>query len=239
MQRILFGALSLAILSSIGCQGQAGTPNLDTDDRKASYGIGLQMGESLGPAEARLDMDAFMAGLRDGMSGAEPALDQNEIIIAVQQFSEGINAEMQAQREAEAQENAQAGEAYLAVNAQKEGVTTTESGLQYEVLTQGEGPLPGPEDRVRIHYEGRLLDGTIFDSSRQRGEPATFGLNGVIPGFGEGLQLMPVGSTYRFVIPGELAYGRAGASDTIGPNATLIFEVELLEIVEADAPSGS
>lgn len=234
MRRILFGALGLALLSSVGCQGQAGTPTLDTDDKKASYGIGLQMGESLGPAEARLDMDAFLAGLRDGMSGAEPALEQNEIIIAVQQFSQGITEEMEARRQAEATENAEAGAAYMAVNAQKEGVNTTESGLQYEVLTEGDGALPGTGDRVRIHYTGRLLDGTVFDSSYERGEPVTFPISGVIAGFSEGLQLMREGSKYRLVIPGDLGYGMTGAGEMIGANETLIFEVELLEVVPAE-----
>jgi FKBP-type peptidyl-prolyl cis-trans isomerase len=118
-------------------------------------------------------------------------------------------------------------------NAQQEGVTTTESGLQYEVVEPGDGPTPGPQDRVRVHYRGTLIDGTEFDSSYERGEPAVFGLDGVIPGFSEGLQLMEVGSTYRFVIPGDLAYGpQGGGGGTIGPDETLVFEVELLGIEE-------
>lgn len=136
-----------------------------------------------------------------------------------------------ARMEEEGAANREAGEAYLAENGAREGVTTTESGLQYEVLEEGDGPSPGPDDQVRIHYRGTLPDGTEFDSSYD-GEPVVFGVGGVIPGFSEGLQLMEVGSSYRFVIPSDIAYGPQGSGGVIGPDATLIFEVELFEIVE-------
>ena len=129
------------------------------------------------------------------------------------------------------EENAAEGEAFLAENAAKEGMMITDSGLQYEILTQGDGPTPTAESRVKVHYRGTLLDGTEFDSSYERGEPTDFGMNGVIPGFGEGLQLMPVGSHYRFFIPANIAYGMQAAGSIIGPNSTLIFEVELQEIL--------
>ena len=130
-----------------------------------------------------------------------------------------------------AEENTAQGETFLAENAASEGVAVTESGLQYEVIREGEGARPGPDDRVSIHYKGTLIDGTQFDSSYDRGEPAQFGVGGVIAGFSEGLQLMTVGSHYRLYIPSELGYGAQGTGANIGPNATLIFELELLEIV--------
>jgi len=232
MRRIVFGAMALSALALGACQGQGGTPTLDTDEQKASYGIGLNMGSQLAPAESMMDMDAFRAGIRDGMAGNDPAIPQEEIQVALQAFSEAVN-EAETQRMAvEGEANQAAGEAFLAENAQKEGIVVTESGLQYEVLREGDGAMPVPGDQITIHYKGTLLDGTQFDSSYDRGEPATFGVTGVIAGFSEGLQLMQVGSQYRFFIPGELGYGPQGAGGDIGPNATLIFEVELLEIPE-------
>jgi len=232
MRRIITGALALSVIGLGACQSQNGTPALDTDTQKASYGIGLQMGGQLAPAESRLDMDAFQAGIRDGIAGAEPAIPQAELQTALQAFSQAVNAEITERRTAEAAANTAEGETFLAENAEREGVMVTESGLQYEVLEPGDGPTPGPDDQVTINYRGTLIDGTQFDSSYDRGEPATFSVGGVIPGFSEGLQLMPVGSKYKFYIPGDLAYGPQGSGQTIGPNQTLIFEVELLEIPE-------
>jgi FKBP-type peptidyl-prolyl cis-trans isomerase FklB len=226
------GALLAATLLLSGCGSGYGPANLDTDSQKASYGIGRQMGQNLRPAEGRLDMAAFLKGLEDAMAGAESAVPESEVQTALQAFSEAVMEEQQAEREATATRNQEEGEAYLAENGAKEGVVTTESGLQYEVLREGEGPLPAADSQVSIHYRGTLLDGTQFDSSYDRGEPAVFGVGGVIAGFGEALQLMPVGSHYRVTIPGDLAYGPGGSGQMIGPNATLIFEIELLEIVE-------
>ena len=223
---LVFSALAL------GACGPSGTPSLETEDQKASYGIGHQMGGQLAPAESHIDMDAFFAGIRDGIAGNDPAIDQAEIQTALQSLTETVNTEEAERRAADGAANAAAGEAFLAENAAKPGVVVTESGLQYEILRDGEGASPTPEDQVTIHYKGTLIDGTQFDSSYDRGEPATFGVTGVIPGFGEGLQLMTVGSQYRFVIPSEIGYGPGGSGGVIGPNATLIFEVELLEIVQ-------
>jgi FKBP-type peptidyl-prolyl cis-trans isomerase len=231
----LASVLSLVSLTALvalsACQSQAGTPSLDTDDQKASYGIGLQMGAQLAPAGTHLDIDAFIAGIRDGKDGNEPAVPQEEIQLALQALNAAVMEEESQRMTAEAEANAADGEAFLAENATRDGVTVTESGLQYEVISEGDGATPGPEDEVSIHYKGTLLDGTQFDSSYDRGEPATFGVSGVIPGFSEGLQLMSVGSHYRFFIPSEIGYGPNGAGGAIGPNATLIFEVEMLEIV--------
>jgi len=224
--------LVLSVVALGACESQGGTPALDTEDQKASYGIGLNMGSQLQPAESRVDLDAFMAGVRDGMTGAEPALAQDELQAVLQAFSQSVNEQLSEERAAQAETNTAEGEEFLAENAQKPDVQVTESGLQYEVLEEGDGPTPGPETQVSVHYRGTLLDGTEFDSSYERGEPAQFSVDGVIDGFSEGLQLMPVGSKYRFYIPSELGYGPQGAGQRIGPNATLIFEVELLEIVE-------
>jgi FKBP-type peptidyl-prolyl cis-trans isomerase len=229
MRRFLSGALALSVLALGACQG--GTPSLDTDDQKASYGIGHQMGGQLLPAEARIDLDAFLAGVRDGIAGNEPALDPAEIQVALQALSEAVSADEMEKQAAAAETNAAEGEAFLAENAQKDGVMVTASGLQYEVLGEGDGAMPLPEDQATMNYKGTLIDGTQFDSSYDRGEPATFSVGGVISGFSEGLQLMTVGSHFRFFIPGDLGYGPGGgAGGVIGPNALLIFEVELLEI---------
>ena len=219
------------VLSACGGTG-SGNAALDTDDQKASYGIGLDMGRNLAPAKGRLDMAAFTKGVEDAMAGVDPALDQDEIQTALQAFSQSIMEAQQAEQSAASERNKAEGEAFLAENGAKEGVTTTESGLQYEVLRQGDGPRPTADDQVRINYKGTLIDGTQFDSSYDRGEPAVFGVGGVISGFSEALQLMPVGSHFRVVIPSDLAYGPQGTGGDIGPNATLIFEIELLDIVE-------
>lgn len=220
------------ILSACGGTGSSNAA-LDTDDQKASYGIGLDMGRSLEPAKGRLDIAAFTKGIEDAMSGAEPALAQEDVQAAIEAFSSSIMEAQRAERAAAGERNKAEGEKYLAENGAREGVITTESGLQYEVLREGDGPRPTASQQVTINYKGTLIDGTQFDSSYDGGVPATFGVGGVIAGFSEVLQLMPVGSKYRVVIPGDLAYGPSGNGADIGPNATLIFEIELLEIAGA------
>jgi len=170
-----------------------------------------------------LDYDALLEGLKQGHEGKETQITMQEAQTNLQTFEQAAAAE-------EASAAAAGGLAYLEENKAKEGVTVTDSGLQWEVITEGDGPKPTAEDTVSVHYVGTLLDGTEFDSSVARGQPAEFPLGGVIPGWTEGLQLMNTGSKYRFVIPSELAYGERGAGQAIGPGATLIFEVELLEI---------
>lgn len=229
------GGLAVASLVALGgCSqsGGGGSVSLDTEDQRASYAIGMSMAQGLEQVAARIDLDAVVAGLRDAVEGGEPQMDDAEMEAALQAFSTSVQQEQQQEMQRAAQENLEAGRTFLEENAQREGVMTTESGLQYEFLEEGDGPTPGPEDQVRVHYRGTLLDGTEFDSSYERGEPAVFGVGGVIPGFAEGLQLTPVGSTVRLWIPGELGYGPQGAGADIGPNATLIFEVEMLEIIE-------
>ena len=227
--RIRHSAVLLGAALLVTACGGAGSSKaaLDTDDQKASYGIGLDMGRSLEPAKGRLDMPAFTKGIEDAMSGADPALTQDVIQTALQAFSQSIMEAQQAEQAAAGEKNKTDGEAFLAQNGAKEGVITTESGLQYEVLREGDGPRPTAGDQVSLKYKGTLIDGTQFDSSYDRGEPAVFSVSGVIPGFTEALLLMSVGSQFRVVIPGDLAYGPQGAGGDIGPHATPLLQIEL------------
>ncbi len=212
------------------------TVQLETTQQRLSYGIALTLGQRMKTDKVPMDVDAFSAGLRDALEGATPRLTQEEISAEMQAYQEKAVAEQQATQAALAETNLAAATAFLAENAAREGVTVTESGLQYEVIEAGDGPKPGPEDTVEVHYRGTLLDGTEFDSSYTRGETVTFGVGQVIPGWTEALQLMPVGSKYKLVIPPELGYGAGGAGQAIGPNAALVFEVELISIPsKADA----
>lgn len=203
---------------------------LDTPTKRLSYGVALGLGRNMASDGMEMDIDAFTLGLRDAFSGAEQRLTQEEIQAEMMAFQEQLEAEQKANQEAQATTNAQEAEAFMAENAQREGVKTTESGLQYEVMKMGEGATPGPDDTVEVHYSGKLLDGTEFDSSYKRGEPVTFGVGQVIAGWTEALQMMPAGSQWKLFIPPELAYGAGGAGQVIGPNAALTFEVELLSI---------
>lgn len=228
MRALTAGAALVAAIALTGCGQQAA--RLDTEDQKASYAFGFDVGSQFSPAKNLLDLDAFMQGFRDALQEADPALDELEVQEVMQSFSDRVREEQRVSRERDAERNREEGAAYLSENGAREGVSTTESGLQYEILEPGDGASPGPMDQVTIHYRGTLLDGTVFDSSYDRGEPATFSVGGVIPGFAEGLQLMPVGSKYRLVIPSDLGYGPQGTGGDIGPDATLIFEIELLAI---------
>ncbi|MEM6580469.1 MAG: FKBP-type peptidyl-prolyl cis-trans isomerase [Pseudomonadota bacterium] len=212
---------------------------LETREQRLSYGIAYTLGQRMAADSVPMDVDAFTEGLRDSLTGAEPKLSQEQIQSEMQAYQEEAMAEQQAAQAAVAVTNQEAATAYLAENATREGVTVTDTGLQYEVVEAGDGPLPGPDDTVEVHYRGTLLDGTEFDSSYNRGETVTFGVSQVIPGWTEALQLMPVGSTYKLTIPPELGYGAGGAGGVIGPNAALLFDVELIAIPsQAEAPAG-
>lgn len=199
---------------------------------KLSYAIGLGIGNQLKELGAtQISVADFAQAITDTLSGNELQLPQQEAQQLVAAFLHTVEQRKQAQM-AEAGKAARlAGEAFLAGNKTKPGILTTPSGLQYEAIREGEGRKPGATDRVICHYEGRLIDGTVFDSSYKRGEPATFPLNGVIAGWTEGLQLMGEGAHYRFYIPFHLAYGSQGAGGMIPPYAALIFDVELLEVI--------
>ena len=198
-----------------------------TQELQASYGIGLQMGEQLAsnPFDG-LDISAVSAGIADSFAGAESKVSQEELQAAFQV----ISARMQAAAAEQAEVLGAAGAEYLAENAKKDGVVVTESGLQYEVLAEGEGEKATAESTVSVHYHGSLVDGTVFDSSVERGQPAEFPVGGVIAGWTEALQLMSPGAKLKLTIPADLAYGERGAGAAIGPHATLVFEVELLAI---------
>ena len=174
----------------------------------------------------------FADGVAAVFSGKDLKMTYDEAKEEIRKYFTAMQERQQAEAAKVGEQNRKLGEAYLADNAKRPGIVTTASGLQYEVLTQGDGPVPAATDQVKVHYTGRLIDGTVFDSSVERGEPATFGVTQVIPGWVEALQLMPVGSKWRLHIPSALAYGPNGAGGVIGPDATLIFDVELLEIVK-------
>ena len=199
---------------------------------KISYALGLGIGRQLLQMGANeLSIDDFSQAIKDVIGGAELKVNDTEAQQIVQDF---FQRQEEKQRAAAAEKGKTAkvdGEKYLAENAQKEGVVTLPSGLQYKVLREGNGKKPKATDQVKCHYEGMLVDGTMFDSSVQRGEPATFPLNGVIAGWTEGLQLMQEGAKYRFFIPYQLGYGERGAGSSIPPFATLVFDVELIEVV--------
>jgi FKBP-type peptidyl-prolyl cis-trans isomerase len=206
------------------------SPSLATQADSASYAIGMNMGAQLRPVKDDVQLDALIAGLRDMVDGDTTRLTEAAAMQVLQQFAATVQQRQQEGHTAMADSNTRAGDAFRAENAKKSGVQTTASGLQYEVITAGTGPRPKPTDRVRVHYRGTSIDGQEFDSSHRSGQPVTFEVGGVIPGWTECLQLMPVGSKYRVVIPPQLAYGQQGAPPDIGPNATLVFEVELLAI---------
>lgn len=192
---------------------------------KISYALGLSMGYNFKASGiSKVETVDFIAGLEDVLKGNTPQM-------SIDEAKQVINDYFAQLQEEKADLNKEAGEEFLRVNKEKAGVKTTESGLQYEILQEGNGKKPQATDKVKVHYEGRLIDGRVFDSSIQRGQPAEFGLNQVISGWTEGLQLMPVGSKYRFFLPSDIAYGARGAGEMIEPNSTLIFEVELIDII--------
>ncbi|STO54699.1 FKBP-type peptidyl-prolyl cis-trans isomerase [Canicola haemoglobinophilus] len=200
---------------------------LDDVSAKGSYGIGLQIGQQLVDSKLAVKAEAVAKGIYDALNQNPPALELNEVAQALQELQQQAAEAAQAQFKQIEEE----GKKYLAENAQKEGVKVTETGLQYEVLVEGTGAVPTRQDQVRVHYTGTLIDGTIFDSSVKRGQPAEFPVSGVIAGWVEALSMMPVGSKWKLTIPHNLAYGERGAGASIPPFSTLVFEVELLDIL--------
>ena len=202
-----------------------------TDIEKMSYALGMNIAGNISELPLEIDSAALVKALQTVLAGEEPALAQEEYAQNMQKFQQEVQSAGQKAMKEAAENNRAAGKEFLAANAKKEGVKTTASGLQYMVLAEGNGPKPAKTSKVRVHYTGTLIDGKVFDSSVQRGEPAEFGLNQVIAGWTEGLQLMSTGAKYRFFIPAELAYGDRGAPGAIPPCAALIFDVELLAIL--------
>ena len=204
----------------------AADASLNSDKKKMSYAIGMQFGKDFKRSGMDIDVNTFTKAIKDILGGKQPALNQEEVQQALNMLRE---QQMKAQKNI-ANENKKKGEAFLAANKNKKGVIELPSGVQYLVLKEGTGKIPTKANSVVAHYEGRLIDGTVFDSSIQRGKPATFPVTGVIKGWQEVLQKMKVGSKWQVYIPSSLAYGQRGTGPIIGPNATLIFDIELIEI---------
>jgi FKBP-type peptidyl-prolyl cis-trans isomerase FklB len=197
---------------------------------KVSYSIGLSIGRDFKEQGIEINPDVLARGLRDGLTGQEPALTEEQMRETQMEFQQVMIAKMEALQKELAEKNLQEGQAFLSEHAQQEGVVVLPSGLQYRVIEEGTGKSPTADSMVTVHYRGRLVDGTEFDSSYDRGEPATFPVSGVISGWTEGLQLMKEGGKHELVIPPALAYGEQGAGPVIGPNAVLVFEVELIKV---------
>ena len=219
------------ILAAITISINTWAADLKTDEQKLGYIIGMDIGKSLKDQGTEVDLDSLIDAIRSTYKGEELKLTEDEAAAIRKEYVEKRQTEQQAESVAAGQGNLVEGQKFLAENKVKEGVQTTASGLQYKVVTMGDGAKPAAEDTVKVHYRGTLLDGTEFDSSYARNEPISFGLNRVISGWTEGVQLMPIGSKFIFYIAPDLAYGEGGGGP-IPPNSTLVFEVELLEIEE-------
>ncbi|MFW1754358.1 FKBP-type peptidyl-prolyl cis-trans isomerase [Acinetobacter wanghuae] len=199
---------------------------------QVGYSFGYLMGRSNAESLQGMDLDAFSAGLKSATAGQKSALSDEEMAGILTQFKKQNEAKELIALKQKAEENAKIGQAFLAENAKKAGIKVTKSGLQYQVIQEGKGKSPKANSNVRVHYEGRLIDGTVFDSSIARSQPVDFRTSQVITGWTEGLQLMKEGAKYRFFIPAALAYGQIGSGDVIEPNSTLIFDVELIEVMK-------
>ena len=224
-------ALALAAVSC-GGEGVARKTSLESEIERASYAYGMDVATSMLRSGMVLDVDSFVQGFRDTLEGESPLLTEQEKMVVMQEYATKMREEQMAKAEVDAVTNLTEGTAFIEANKTAEGVKTTDSGLQYLVLEEGTGATPDTDSRVKVHYMGTLIDGTSFDSSYDRGEPAEFPVGGVIPAWTEALQLMKVGGKMKIFAPPTIAYGERGAPPVIGPNATLIFEIELIEIVQ-------
>jgi FKBP-type peptidyl-prolyl cis-trans isomerase FklB len=217
--------------SLVSCQtGVTSKEDLKTQKDKVSYSIGLDIGKNMKTNSIEVDSEILLQGLKDGLEGKDGLLTEEEIAQVMQEFQQELMAKQAAKQKEDGEKNMKEGAEFLEANKKKEGVKVLPSGLQYKVIKSGDGPSPKETDKVKTHYKGTLINGTEFDNSYSRGEPAVFPVNGVIKGWTEVLQLMKVGDKWEVYIPADLAYGERGAGGTIPPNATLIFEVELLGI---------
>jgi FKBP-type peptidyl-prolyl cis-trans isomerase FklB len=226
----LIAVLGLVLLASYVYAGE----NIELKDQKdkVSYSIGMNIGNNLKKQSIEVSPDILLQGIKDALSGGKTLMTEKEVNETMMNFQKEVMAKQQARMKELAEKNKKEGEAFLAENKKKEGVITLPSGLQYKVIKEGDGKIPTINDTVTVNYRGTLIDGKEFDSSYTRGQPVTFPVKGVIPGFSEALQLMKVGSKWQLFIPSNLAYGERGAGEEIGPGATLIFELELVSIKE-------
>lgn len=229
MKQFVGAVLAVALMAGLGMAAENKVELKSTKD-KVSYAIGTRIAQDLSRQKLDLTPEMVAAGLKDAMAGDKMLLTEEESRTVLMDFQKELMASREAEMKAVGEKNAKEGKAFLAANAKKKGVVTLPSGLQYKIITKGKGTSPGKDDTVTVNYRGTLIDGKEFDSSYKRGKPATFPVNGVIPGWTEALQLMKEGSKWELFIPADLAYGERGAGDAIGPNATLVFEVELMSI---------
>ena len=236
MKTVLIGITLAGLATSVLAEDR---PTLKDTKDKVSYSIGLDIGTTFKKQKMELNADALAAGVKDGLSGATPLMKDEEVRQVMTSFSKEMNEKAATESKQAADKNTADGDKFLAENKNKPGVKTTASGLQYKLIKDGSGSPPKETDTVVVNYRGMLTDGTEFDSSYKRGEPATFPVNAVIKGWTEALQLMKPGSKYQLVIPPNLAYGARGAGGEIGPNATLVFEVELLNVKPGASPAAA
>lgn len=224
---------SLAVLPLLFALPQAYATDLETEQQRLSYVFGVQVGTGMVNEGVEVEMDAFAAGIKDMLEGKEPQVSMEE----AQKLAAAYQQRKQEEHTKQAQLKQQQSNDYLAQHAKEDGVKVSPTGLHYKIIEEGNGKSPTPADKVIAHYKGTLIDGTVFDSSYDRGEPATFPVNGVIRGWQETLPLMKEGAKWQIVVPAELAYGQRGAGKLIGPNETLIFDIELIEVVAAATPA--
>jgi len=227
MKKILYVLLLLTLIPGLVFAAD----NFKSEQEKLGYAIGMNIGMNMKQQQVEVDPEQLAAGLVAALKGEDTVLTQEEMGQILTEFQQKKQMEQMAAMAAEAAKNEKLAQEYLENNGKQEGVVTLESGLQYKVLTQGDGATPTAESTVQVHYRGTLIDGTEFDSSYQRGEPVSFPVNGVIPGWTEALQLMKEGDKWQLVIPSQLAYADRGAPPVIPPNAALVFEVELLKVL--------
>ncbi len=227
MKTLIMSALCFGVMTVAASAQQT---KIATRVDSASYSIGWDIGNSLKAQSISITPSLLAQGILDALEGKTGALTNDQVQEIIMSLREEMAAKAQGHMQQMGEENKRAGDAFLAQNKQKKGVVTLPSGLQYEVVKEGNGPLPKATDKVTVHYTGRLIDGTVFDSSIERGEPTSFQVNGVIRGWTEALQLMKTGSQWKLFIPADLAYGAQGAGGAIGPNAVLVFDVELLKV---------
>jgi FKBP-type peptidyl-prolyl cis-trans isomerase FklB len=223
----------ITLLLSAGCTSTGSNKvALKDTSEKASYAFGIKLGQQLRESPTEIDLQAFQAGVDTAYHEKKPLISSQEMTQAIGEFQRQQAADLQKKQQQTAQENAAASAKFLAENKQKPGVITLPSGLQYKIIKPGRGPKPTADDQVEVNYKGTLPDGTVFDSSYQRGQPATFGLSSIIPGWSEALKLMPQGSEWRIFVPANLAYGARGAGSAIGPNQALVFDIDLLKVIK-------
>jgi len=238
MKKSLLNVLVIPVMA-LGTSGALAATKLNNEKDKVSYMIGYQIGSNFKRDGLEVDLNMVLNGMKEASTGVASPLSPEESQKLMTDLQKNLQAKAEAKQKADGEKNAKEGKAFLEENAKKKDIVKLPSGMQYKILTAGKGDSPKATDTVKTHYRGTLIDGTEFDSSYKRGEPATFPVNGVIKGWTEALQLMKPGAKWQLFIPSELAYGEGGAGESIGPNSTLIFEVELLSVEKKEEPKAA